>query len=86
VNLFIYEIQIVKLMVANQLCLLEAESEIDDVGAGEQRWISNEVMLELVNNVVSAHEVGSSAAVLHCEESAYHRHSNIHRIISCHDD
>ena len=42
--IMIYEIKIVKLLVVNQLCLVEAESEIDDVGADEQRWFSNEIM------------------------------------------
>ena len=39
--IMIYEIKNVKLLVVDLLCLFEAESEIDDVGASEQRWISN---------------------------------------------
>jgi hypothetical protein len=56
------------------------------VGVSEQRWISNEIISELVHIVVSAHEVGSNTTLLHCEESAQNRHSNIHRIIGWHDD
>ena len=50
------------LFVVNQLCLLE-DPRYDYIGAGEQRWISNEIISELVNNVVAVHEVGSSAAL-----------------------
>jgi len=58
--IMIYEIKIDNLFVVNQLCLLE-DPRYDHIGAGEQRWISNEIISELVNNVVAAHEVGSSA-------------------------
>ena len=58
--IMIYEIKIDNLFIVNQLCLLE-DPRYDYIGAGEQRWISNEIISEPDNNVVAAHEVGSSA-------------------------
>jgi hypothetical protein len=52
-----------KLYCVNQLCLLK-DPRYDYIGAGEQRWISNEIISELSNNVVAAHEVGSSAGMI----------------------
>jgi hypothetical protein len=60
--MMIYEIKIDNLFVVNQLCLLE-DPRYDYIGAVEQRWISNEIISELGNNVVTAHEVGSSAGM-----------------------
>ena len=60
--IMIYEIKIDNLFVVNQLFLLE-DPRYDYIGAGEQRWISNDIISELVNNAVAAHEVGSSAGM-----------------------
>ena len=51
-----------KLYCVNQLCLFK-DPRYDYIGAGEQRWIRNEIISELSNNVVAAHEVGSSAGM-----------------------
>ena len=60
--IMIYEIKIDNLFIVNQLCLLE-DPRYDYIGAGEQRWISNEIISEPDNNVVAADEVGSSAGM-----------------------
>ena len=60
--IMIYEIKIDNLFVVNQLCLLK-DPRYDYIGAVEQRWISNEIISELGNNVVAAHEVGSNAGM-----------------------
>jgi hypothetical protein len=60
--IMIYEMKIDNSFVVDQLCLLE-DLRYDYIGAGEQWWISNEIISDLGNNVVSAHEVGSSAGM-----------------------
>ena len=74
-----------KLYCVNQLCLLK-DPRYDYIGACEQRWIRNEIISELVNNVVSAQEVGSSAALLLCEESTNTVIPTYIGLSNCHDD
>ena len=82
--IMIYEIKKKdNLFVVNQLCLLE-DPRYDYIGAGEQRWISNEIISELVNNVVAAHEVGSSAGSTALRGISVT--PTFRRIISFHDD
>ena len=56
------------------------------IGAGEQRWISNEIISELVHIIVSAHEVGLCREYCTARNQRNTDIPDTHRIIRFHDD